>query len=53
MWDTTGKTNLTTLMLPRLALVPYAVVEWISKKGLTLNELRIWLEKMIKQMFIL
>ena len=30
MWDTTGKTNLTTIKLPRLALVPYTVVEWIN-----------------------
>ena len=33
MWDTTGMTNLTTLRLPRLAMVPYALVEWLSKKG--------------------
>ena len=45
MWDTNGMTNLTTLRLPRLALVPYALVEWLSKKGCTSNELRIWLEK--------
>ena len=31
MWDTIGKTNLTTKNLPRLTLVPYASVEWISK----------------------
>ena len=47
MWDTTGMKNLTTLSLPRLAVVPYYLVEWLSKKGLTLNELRIWLETMI------
>ena len=41
-------TNLTTLRLPRIAVVPYAVVEWLSKKGRTPNELRIWLEKMIR-----
>ena len=40
--------KLTTLRLPRLAVVPYAVVEWISKKGRTPNELRIWLEKMMR-----
>ena len=45
MWDTTGMKNLTTLSLPRLAVVPYAVVEWLSKKGQTPNELRVWLEK--------
>ena len=45
MWDTTGMTNLTTLMLPRLVVVPYKLVEWLSKKGRTPNELRIWLEK--------
>ena len=48
MWDTTGMTNLTTLRLPRLAVVPYAVVEWLSKKGRTTNELRIWLVKTIR-----
>ena len=47
-WDTTGMTNLTTLRLPRLAVVPYTVVEWRSKKRRTPNELRIWLEKMIR-----
>ena len=45
MWDTTGMKNLTTLRLARLAVVPYAVVEWLSKKGSKPNELRIWLEK--------
>ena len=48
MWYTTGMTNLTTLRLPRLAVVPYAVVEWLSKKRRTPNELRIWLKKMIR-----
>ena len=47
MWDTTSMTNLTTLRLPRLARVPYAVVEWLSKTGRTPNKLRIWLEKMM------
>ena len=45
MWDTTGMTNLKTLRPPRLIVVPYAVVEWLSKKGIIPNELRIWLEK--------
>ena len=40
-------TNLTTLRLPNLAVLPYAVVEWMSKKGRTPNELRIRLKKMI------
>ena len=31
MWDAIGMTNLTTLRLPRLAVVPYTVVEWLSK----------------------
>ena len=48
MWDTTDMTNLTTLRLPRLAVVPYALVEWLSKKGRTPNELRIWLETRIR-----
>ena len=41
MWDNTGMTNLTTLRLPRLAVVPFALVEWLSKKGRTPNELSI------------
>ena len=49
MWDTTGMKNLTTLRFPRLALVPYVLVEWLSKKGRTPNELRIWLETMIRK----
>ena len=37
MWDTTGRTNLTAIKLSRLAVVPYSVVEWISKTGRTPN----------------
>ena len=48
MWDTTGMTNLTTLILPMLAVVLYALVEWLSKKGRIPNELRIWLKTIIK-----
>ena len=48
MWDTTVVKNLTTLRFPRLAVLPYAVLEWLSKKGRTPNELRIWLEKMMR-----
>ena len=33
MWDTTGTTNLTTVRLRMLAVVPYVVVVWLSKKG--------------------
>ena len=33
MWDTTGMKSLTTVRLPRLAVVPYSVVEGISKNG--------------------
>ena len=32
MWYTTGRTKLTTVKLPRLEVVPYAIVEWQSKK---------------------
>ena len=32
MWETICITNLTTLRLPRLAVVPYALVECLSKK---------------------
>ena len=28
--------------------MPYAVVEWLSKKGRTPNELRLWLEEMMR-----
>ena len=41
-------TNLETLRLPILAVVPYAVVVWLSKKGRIPNELRLWLEKMMR-----
>ena len=41
MWDTTGMTNLTTVRFPRLAVVPYAVVYWISKKWQKHNELMV------------
>ena len=44
IWDTTGRTNLTTKNLKSLALVPYEVVEWISDGGQTPNEFRVWLE---------
>ena len=37
MWDTTFMTNWKTLRLPRFAVVTYAVVERISKKGRTPN----------------
>ena len=36
------------IRLPMLAVVPYALVEWLSKKVRTPNELRIWLETMIR-----
>ena len=48
MWYTTGKTNLITVKLTRLSVVTYAVVEWLSKKGRTPNELRVWLGKMMR-----
>ena len=40
--------NLTALRLTRLAVVPYSLLEWLSKKMRTPNELRIWLETMIR-----
>ena len=48
MWDTTGRTNLTAIKLSRLAVVPYSVVEWISKTSQTPNELRVWLEEIMR-----
>ena len=45
MWDTTGRKDLTTVTFPRLAVAPYAVVEWMSKRGLKPNEFRVWLEE--------
>ena len=39
---------MTIVKLPRLVVVPYAVVEWLSKKGRTPNELRVWLEKRMR-----
>ena len=41
IWDTIGMTNFTTLRLPRIVVLPYSVVEWLSEKGCTPNELRI------------
>ena len=37
-----------TIKLPRLAVAPYAVVIWLSKKGRTPNKLRVWLGKMMR-----
>ena len=48
MWDTTGRTNFTTVKFPSLAVVPNAVVEWLSKKGQTTNVLRVWLVKIMR-----
>ena len=48
VWDTNGRTNLTTMKFPRLAVVPYVVVEWLGKMGRTPNELRVWLEYIMK-----
>ena len=47
MWDTMDKTNLTKRKFPRLAVVPYTAVEWLSEGGRTPNELRVWLEEMM------
>ena len=33
MWNTTSRKNLTTAKLPKLAMVPYEVLERLSKKG--------------------
>ena len=48
-WDTTGYKNLTTNKLPRLEVVPYAAVEWLNKDGRIPNELRLWLEEMMRK----
>ena len=48
MGDTTDMTNLTTPRLPMISVVLYALEEWLSKKWRKPNELRIWLEKMIR-----
>ena len=48
MWDTTGRTNLKTVKLPRLEVVPYAVLECLSKRGRKTNELRVLLEEMMR-----
>ena len=45
MWDTTGKTNLTTRKFPRMAVAPYAAVEWLSEGVRTPNKLRVCLEE--------
>ena len=46
VWDTTGETNLTTKKAPRLAVLTYAAVEWLSKGGQTTNDFRVCLEQM-------
>ena len=48
MWDTTGRTNLTTKKFPRLAVVTYVVIEWLSEGKRTTNELRVWLEETMR-----
>ena len=48
MGDATGEINMTTKKLPRLAVVPYAYLEWLSEGGRTPNELRLWLEETVK-----
>ena len=47
MWYTTGQINCTTRKLPRLAVVPYTLVEWLGEEGRTPNEFRVWLEDMM------
>ena len=47
MWDTTGRTNLTIVKISMLEAVPYTVVGWISKRGRTPIELRVWLEEIM------
>ena len=37
-----------TKKLPRLEVVPYAALEWLSKGGRSPNELRAWLEEMVR-----
>ena len=49
MWDTTGETNLTTKKFLSMANVPYAAVECLSKGVRTPNELRVWLEEMMRK----
>ena len=45
MWDTTGEKNLTKKKLPRLIVVLYVSVEWISKGVQT--PVGVWLGKMV------
>ena len=48
MWDTTEEINPKTKKLTRLVVVPYTNVQWISKGGQTPNELRVWLEELVR-----
>ena len=48
MWDTNGETNPTENNLPRMAVVPYEAVEWLSKGGRTTNEFRVRLEETMR-----
>ena len=48
MWDTMVKTYLTTRKFPRLVVVTYTEVEWLSEGGRTPNQLRVCLEEMTR-----
>ena len=48
MWDTTGETNLKTKKFPRLTFVTYAAAEWLIQGDWTPNQLRVWLEEMVR-----
>ena len=44
LWDTAGDTTKTKAELPRLAMAPYAMLEWLVQANRTPNELRLWTE---------
>jgi len=48
LWDTSGEVDRVEHNLPRLVVVPYAAVLWLSEKERTPNDLRVWIENMIR-----
>ena len=48
LWDTTGDTNKMKDNLPRLSMVPYAILECLVQAKRTPNEFRLWMENQDK-----
>ena len=48
LWDMAGYPTKTNVKFPRLAMVTYAMVEWLVQENRTPNELRMWIENQEK-----